>query len=240
MPATSRLSTTAPSHAQTEPSGMFITIIVVDPALDRRSSPARRPVRDLRDLCRNRKALIEDRTRQVNRVHTILEDAGIKLACVATDIMGVSGRAMMRALIAGETNPAVLAELAKGRMRPTIPKLTKALTVGRFDDHHRVELARLLDLADLLEADIVSLSARITVLCAPWEDLLELVCTIPGVDRRSAEVILSEIGNDMERFPTAGHLASWAGICPGQNESAGKRKSAKTRKGSKWLRGTLI
>lgn len=199
-----------------------------------------RPVRDLRDLCRNRKALIADHTRQVNRLHKVLEDAGIKLACVATDIMGVSGRSMIRALIAGQTDPTVLAELAKGRMRPKMPELVKALTVGSFGDHHRSELERLLNLAERLEADIDALSTRITELCAPWQRQLELLRTIPGVDRRSAEVIISEIGCDMDRFPTAQHLASWAGICPGQNESAGKRRSATTRKGSKWLRATLI
>jgi transposase len=196
--------------------------------------------RQLRDLTRDRKALINDRTRVVNRVHKILEDAGVKLACVATDIMGLSGRAMMAALIAGERDPHRLAQLAKGRMRPKMAALTKALTAPGFGDHHAWSLARMLERADRLEADIVNMSARIAQLIAAFEDLVERLRTIPGVDRRSAEVIVAEIGPDMAQFPTAAHLASWAGICPGQRESAGKRGSAKTRKGSPWLRATLI
>jgi transposase len=197
-----------------------------------------KPIRRLRDLTRYRKALIEERSRAVNRLHKLLEDAGIKLACVATDIMGVSGRAMMRALIGGTEDSEALSALAKGKLRNKLPALRKALT-GRFEDHHAFLLERMLAHIEELEADIEALTARIEEEIRPFEPAVELLRSIPGVERRAAEVIIAEIGTDMSVFPTAGHLASWAGICPGQNESAGKRKSAKTRKGSKWLRKTL-
>jgi transposase len=198
-----------------------------------------KPIRRLRDLTRYRKALIGERTRMVNRLHKVLEDAGVKLACVATDVMGVSGRAMMRALIEGDADPDALADLAKGKLRIKLPALRKALT-GRFEDHHAFLLERMLAHVEELEADIQAVSDRIAEEIRPFERALELLDTIPGVDRRAAEVIVAETGAEMTRFPTAAHLASWAGICPGQNESAGKRKSSKTRKGSKWLRMTLI
>lgn len=197
-----------------------------------------KPIRRLRDLTRYRKALIEERSRAVNRLHKLLEDAGIKLACVATDVMGVSGRAMMRALIEGAADPEALAELAKGKLRNKLPALRKALT-GRFEDHHAFLLERMLTHIEELEEDIDAISTRIEEQIRPFEPAVELLRSIPGVERRAAEVLVAEIGTDMSVFPTAGHLASWAGICPGQNESAGKRKSAKTRKGSKWLRKTL-
>ena len=197
-----------------------------------------KPIRRLRDLTRYRKALIEERSRAVNRLHKLLEDAGIKLACVATDVMGVSGRAMMRALINGQADPEALSELAKGKLRVKLPELRKALQ-GRFEDHHAFLLERMLTHIEELEDDIEALCARIEEEIRPNEPAVELLRSIPGVERRAAEVIIAEIGTDMSVFPTAAHLASWAGICPGQNESAGKRKSAKTRKGSKWLRKTL-
>ena len=197
------------------------------------------PIRELRDLTRYRKALVNERSREVNRIHKTLEDAGVKLATVATDVMGASGRAMMRALISGQADPEVMAELAKGKLRAKLPALRKALT-ARFRGHHAFLLERMLAHVDDLEADIVALSERIEAATAPFGADVVLLCTIPGVGRRSAEVILAEIGPDMGRFPTAGHLSSWAGICPGQRESAGKRGSAKTRKGSKWLRTALI
>lgn len=197
------------------------------------------PVRELRDLTRYRKALINERTAQVNRIHKVLQDAGIKLTTYATDVMGVSGRAMMRALIAGESDPATLADLAKGRMRPKIPALRKALT-GRFREHHAFLLQRMLDHVEAQEADIAALDERIEAALAPFVAQVELLRSIPGVDHRCAQVILAEIGPDMAVFPTAGHLASWAGMCPGQRDSAGKRGSGKTRKGSKWLRATLV
>lgn len=146
---------------------------------------------------------------------------------------------MMRALIEGNADPDALAELAKGKLRIKLPALEKTLT-GRFEDHHAFLLERMLAHIEELEADIDAVSQRIEEEIRPFERALELLDTIPGVDRRAAEVIVSETGADMSRFPTAAHLASWAGICPGQNESAGKRKSGKTRRGSKWLRMTLI
>jgi transposase len=197
------------------------------------------PIRALRDLTRYRKALINERTAQVNRTHKVLQDAGIKIATFASDIMGVSARAMMRSLIAGEHDPALLADLAKGRMRAKIPDLNKALT-GRFGEHHAFLLRRMLDHIDAQEAEIAELDARIEELVSPFAAQVQLLATIPGVDRRSAETILAEIGPDMRVFPTPGHLASWAGMCPGQRDSAGKRGSGRTRKGSKWLRATLV
>jgi transposase len=197
------------------------------------------PIRELRDLTRYRKALINEHTRQVNRIHQLLEDAGIKLGIVATDIMGVSGRLMMRALIAGQDDPDTLADLAKRRLRVKIPELRKALT-GRFRGHHAFLLERMLDHAEAQERDIAVLDARIEAALSPFATDVELLRTIPGVDRRSAEVILAEIGTDMTVFPTPGQLASWAGMCPGQRDSAGKRGSGKTRKGSKSLRAALV
>lgn len=197
------------------------------------------PIRALRDLTRYRKALINERTAQVNRVHKVLQDAGIKIATFASDILGVSGRAMMRSLIAGEQDAALLADLAKGRMRAKIPDLNNALT-GRFGEHHAFLLRRMLDHIEAQEAEIAELDARIQELVSPFATQAQLLATIPGVDRRSAETILAEIGTDMSVFPTPGHLASWAGMCPGQRDSAGKRGSGRTRKGSKWLRATLV
>jgi transposase len=197
------------------------------------------PIRELRDLTRYRKALINERTSEVNRIHKTLEDAGVKLATVATDVIGVSGRDMMRALIAGRADPEALAELARGKLRAKLPALRKALT-GRFREHHAFLLERMLAHVEDLEDDIAALSERVEAATVPFAAEVELLCSIPGVGQRSAEVILAEIGADMGVFPTEGHLASWAGMCPGQRESAGKRGSAKTRKGSKWLRTTLI
>ena len=197
-----------------------------------------RPQRELRDLTRTRTSLIDERTGAVNRLQKVLEDANIKLAGVATDIMGVSGRAMLAALLAGTTDPATLADLAQGKPRKKRAALEGALS-GRVDEHHRLLLATHLAHADFLEEEIARLSAVIAERLRPLEDELARLDTIPGVDRRTAEVLLAEIGADLDRFPTAGHLASWAGMCPGNHESAGKRKGGKTRKGSKWLRRAL-
>ena len=197
------------------------------------------PIRELRDLTRYRKAVINERTAQINRVHKVLQDAGIKIATFASDIFGVSGRAMMRSLITGEADPVLLADLARGRMRAKIPSLNKALT-GRFSEHHAYLLQRMLDHVEAQEAEIADLDARIERLIAPFATQVELLDTIPGVDVRAAQTILAEIGPDMSVFPTPGHLASWAGMCPGQRDSAGKRGSGKTRKGSKWLRAALV
>jgi transposase len=154
---------------------------------------------------------------------------------VATDIIGVSGRAMLEALVAGTHDPQVLAALAKGRLRSKLPALRAALA-GRFrTDHHGLLVAQILAHLDYLDETIALLSARIEQVIAPYAEQVALLDTIPGVDRRAAEVIVAEIGPDMGQFPTPAHLASWAGVCPGNNESAGKHRSGRTRKGSKWL-----
>jgi transposase len=196
------------------------------------------PIRQLRDLTRYRTTLATERTREAQRLEKELEDAGIKLSSVATDILGVSGRAMMTALIAGERDPQVLAEMAKARMRPKIPQLVQALT-GNFGEHHAFLCRLHLQRIDQLTAAIGELSARIEEQMRPFAHQIERLSTIPGVGQAVAEVIIAETGADMSRFPTAAHLASWAGVCPGQHESAGKRRSGKTRHGDRWLTGTL-
>jgi transposase len=196
------------------------------------------PIRELRDLTRYRKVLIQERASEANRLHKVLEDAGIKLSNVASDILGVSGRAMLEALVNGTTDAHVLADLAKRQLRSKIPALRKALE-GRFRDHHAFLVGRILAHLDHLEEGIGQLSERMERQIAPFAEAVDRLVTIPGVDRKTAEVMVAEIGTDMGRFPDAKHLASWAGMCPGNNESAGKRKSGKTRKGSKWLRTAL-
>lgn len=193
-----------------------------------------KPIRALRNLTRYRKTQIAERQREANRLHKALEDTGIKLDTVASDILGVSGRAMLAALVCGTTDPALLAELAKGSMRKKIPALREALE-GRFDELHSVWIGAILAHIDFLDEQIHSLTEAIGRQIAPFEPAVELLITIPGVQRRTAETIISEIGVDMSVFPTAKHLASWAGQCPGNDESAGKRRSGRTRKGSKWL-----
>ncbi len=193
-----------------------------------------KPVRALRNLTRYRKTQIEERQREANRLHKLLEDTGIKLDCVASDLLGVSGRAMLDALCAGTTDPEVLAELAKGRLRAKIPALREALE-GRFDAQHALIVGAILAHLDFLEEQIDLLSEAIEEQIRPFEQAVELLCTIPGVQRRTAEVIVAETGADMSAFPTAKHLASWAGQCPGNDQSAGKRRSGRTRKGSRWL-----
>jgi transposase len=193
-----------------------------------------KPIRALRNLTRYRKTQIQERAREANRLHKALEDTGIKLDCVATDILGASGRAMLAALIEGTTDPEVLAELAKGRLRAKIPALREALE-GRFDHLHAVWIGAILNHVDFLDEQIASLNDAIEEQIAPFASVVELLRSIPGVQRRSAEVIVAEIGTDMSRFPSAKHLASWAGQCPGNDQSAGKRRSGHTRKGSKWL-----
>jgi len=196
------------------------------------------PVRQLRDLTRTRTAITRERSREVQRLEKLLEDAGIKLSSVATDFMGVSGRAMLEALIEGQRDPAQLAELAKRRLRSKIPALTEALT-GRFGAHHAF-LARVhLDLIDQHTQAIETVTARIEVVIEPFRAFRELIATIPGISTRVADVITAETGADMTRFPTPGHLASWAGTCPGSNESAGRVKSTKTRPGNPYLKGAL-
>jgi len=193
-----------------------------------------KPIRTLRNLTRYRKAQIAERQREANRLHKILEDTGIKLDCVATNILGASGRAMLDALVQGTTDPEVLADLARGRLRAKIPALREALE-GRFDEEHALVVGAILAHIDFLDEQITLLSGAIGEKIAPFEEAVVLLCTIPGVQRRTAEVMIAEIGIDMSVFPTAGHLASWAGLCPGNDQSAGKRRSGHTRKGSKWL-----
>jgi transposase len=196
-------------------------------------------IRELREVTRYRKSVIQDRSREAQRLHKTLESAGIKLANVATDILGVSGRDMLQGLIDGTHDPDVLAELARGRLRKKLPQLRKALS-GWFSPTHRVLVGELLAHLEYLDESIERLSDDITTMIAPFAPAIDLLDTIPGVNRRTAEVLLAEIGPDMSRFPSPRNLASWAGLCPGNNESAGKRFSGKTRKGSKWLRVALI
>jgi len=197
------------------------------------------PIREHRDLTRYRKSLIQERAREANRVHKLLEDAGIKLAPVARDVLRMSGRAMLEVLVHGTTDPTVLAELARGRMRAKLPALRQALA-GQFRPHHAFLATQILGHLDHLEATVATLSERIETLLAPFADAVQRLDTIPGVNQRTAEVLIAEIGADMSRFPSDRHLASWAGLCPGNHESAGKHKSGKTRKGNIWLRGALI
>jgi transposase len=225
--------------------------------------------RELRELTRHRTSLVEDRARVVNRLQKVLEDTNIKLGDVATDILGKSARAMLEALLAGQTDPKVLAELARGRLRAKRAELEQAL-VGLIKPHHRFLLTELLVQIDSLEEAITRVSHEIAThmraqelvesdqpehLDTPsdppadqskpkspltWALAIALLCTIPGIGRRTAEGILAEIGLTMGRFPSAAHLASWAGMCPGNQESAGKRLSGRTRKGNPWLRLLLV
>ncbi len=198
-----------------------------------------RPQRELRELTRYRTALVRERTAAINRLQKTLEGANIKLASVASDIMGTSGRAMLAALVSGTTDTASLAQLARGHLREKRADLERALT-GRMGAHQRFLLAEQLAHIDHLDASIDRLSTEIAVRLRPAEERLARLETIPGVGRRTVELLVAEIGTDMRRFPTAAHLASWAGMCPGSNESAGKRRSGKTQKGSPWLRAALV
>lgn len=226
------------------------------------------PQRELRELTRHRTSLVEDRARVVNRLQKVLEDTNIKLGDVATDILGKSARAMLEAMLGGQTDPKTLAELARGRMRTKRAELEQAL-VGVIKPHHHFLLTELLMQVDSLDQAITRVSNEIATRMQEeeaveqdqaelpaslpqespqpkeqpvltWALAIALLCSIPGISRRAAEGILAEIGLDMTRFPSAGHLASWAGMCPGNSESAGKRLSGKTRKGSPWLRVLLV
>jgi transposase len=211
---------------------------LIEHGLVRESFVPPRPLRELRDLVRYRKAKIQERGREVQRVEKTLQDAGIKLSSVASEVLGVSARRMLDALIAGTHDPDVLADLAKGALRKKIPVLREALN-ARFTGHHALLIGQMLAQIDFHDETIQTLSERIEELTRPFSREIELLDSIPGVDKRAAEMLLAEIGPDMSRFPTDAHLASWGGVCPGQRESGGKKHSAATRKGSKWLRGTL-
>lgn len=196
-------------------------------------------LRELRDLTRYRTKLGDEHKSEVNRVQKVLEDANIKLASVASDVMGVSGRAMLDQIVAGQSDPAILAELAKGRLRDKQDLLLKALS-GRVRAHHRFMLAQHLSHIDFLDEAIAQLDQQIQEQMRPFAAALATWDSLPGINQRIAEIIVAEIGADLVPFEDAEHLASWAGMCPGNNESAGKRKSGKTRKGSPWLRRALI
>jgi transposase len=197
------------------------------------------PIRELRDLTRQRTQLIQERSAAANRIQKVLEDANVKLASVATDVLGVSGRDMLEALIDGETDPAELADLARRRLREKIPQLQLALE-GRVTDHHRFLLRMHLDHVAHLEELIARLGARIEGKMAPFAEAQQRLETIPGVSQRVAETVVAEIGVDMKQFPSAGHLASWAGMCSGNNDSAGKRRSGRITKGDRWLKRILV
>jgi len=196
-------------------------------------------LRELRDLTRYRTRLGDERKSEVNRLQKVLEDANIKLASVASDVMGVSGRAILNELVQGNTDPALLAELAKGRLRDKQDLLEKALR-GALKPHHRFMLAQHLSHIDFLDEAIERLDRQIGEQMRPFEAALQRWDSLPGINRRIAEIIIAEVGADLGPFEEAAHLASWTGMCPGNNESAGKRFSGKTRKGSKWLRRALI
>ncbi len=197
------------------------------------------PQRELRELTRYRTALVRERAREVNRLQKTLEGANLKLGSVASDVLGKSGQAMLHALLDGITDPAVLADLAKGTLRHKIPELERALA-GRFGPHQRLLLAEQLAHIDYLDTTIARLNQEVQTRLAPFDDLLARLDTIPGIGQLTAEALVAELGTDMGRFPSAKHLASWAGMCPGNDESAGKRRSGKTRKGNPWVRTLLI
>ena len=197
------------------------------------------PIRELRDLTRHRRTLVEERTRVIQRLEKVLQDAGIKLSSVASTLLTKSGRAILEALLAGVSDPGELAELAKGRLRAKIPALRQALTGTFRVHHHGLLVAQMLAHVDFLDEALTELDTRIAATVAVYEPALKRLQTIPGVARKTAVALVAEIGVDMTVFPTAAHLASWAGICPGNNASGGKRKSGRTRHGSPWLKTAL-
>lgn len=198
-----------------------------------------RPQRELRDLTRQRTHLVDEASRISNRIQKVLEDANVKHGSVVSNVVGTSGRLMLEAIIAGQDDPAELADLAKRRLRSKIPELEQAL-YGKLTEHHRWMLKLLLDQLQTNEQFVARLDKRIAELTHPLKPVLEKLDAVPGVDRRVAEVLIAEIGPDMTSFPSDAHLASWAGMAPGNNESAGKKRSGKTTKGSRWLRQVLV
>lgn len=198
-----------------------------------------RAQRELRELTRYRTSLIEERVDHVNRLQKTLETANIKLSSVASDVTGVSARAMLRELAAGRTDPEALADLAVGRLRDKLPALQQALA-GRFGEHHQYLVPRILATIDYLDGALADLDTQIAERERPFEEAVERLDEIPGVGRRVAETVIAEVGATVDRFPSAQHLASWAGLCPGNHESAGKRLSGKTRKGNAALRRGLV
>ncbi len=207
------------------------------------------PVRELRELTRRRRTLVRERAQETNRLHKTLEDTGIKLDCVASDILGVSGRSMLDALLAGERDPAKLAGLAKGRLKVKHDALVEAFEGVRFTAQHTVLIGGILRHIDFLDAEIAALTEAIETHLRsqgehgegspPFELAVQLACSLDGIQHRTAQMLIGEFGTDMSRFPTDKHFASWAAQCPGNHQSAGKRRSGKTRKGPKWLDGAL-
>ena len=196
------------------------------------------PIRELRELTRYRKTLVQQRAHEANRLHKVLESANLKLASVATDVLGRSGRLMLDALLGGEQDPAVLAELARGRLRTKLPELRQALE-GRLLAHHRVLLQQLLAHIDFLEESLAIVQAEIERCLAPFGQAVALAQTLPGIAETAATTIIAEVGTDMSRFASDKHLASWAGVCPGNKQSGGKRLSGATTHGNPYLRAVL-
>ena len=196
-------------------------------------------IRELRDLTRYRKRQTDTRAAEVQRLEKVLQDAGIKLTSVASEVLSMSGRNMIEALIAGQRDPTVLAEMAMGRMRNKLPALTEVLA-GHFGPHHAVTARQILDHVDFLDARIGVVSEQVAQRMTPFAPAIELLVEIPGISRVSAEVVIAETGADMSRFPSPAHLASWAGVAPGNHESAGKRRRVGTTNGNGWLRRILI
>ena len=196
-------------------------------------------IRELREVTRYRRQLTEERARETQRLQKVLEDANVKLSSVVSQVLGVSGRMILDALCAGERDPDVLAEMAQRKLRAKIGDLRQCVP-GRFNEHHAVMVGEIVAHVDYLTATIGRLDARVEEMMIPFRAARELLTTIPGIQQRGAEIILAEIGVDMTRFATAGHLASWAGVCPGNNESAGKHRSTHTRHGDLWLQSALV
>lgn len=196
-------------------------------------------VRQLRDLCRMRTSLVRECVQVGNRLRKVLEDANIKLDSVVSETLGVSGRSMIMALVQGRDDPAELAELARGRLRAKLPELEKALE-GRVTAHHRFLLRELMRQLSFLEGQVTTFEEEIQRQMSPFEWAAELLMTMPGVDRTAACALIAEIGADMSRFASSRHLASWAGLCPGNNESAGKRRSGKSHRGNRWIKGLMV
>lgn len=196
-------------------------------------------IRELRDITRYQVQQVRDRAQEVNRLCKVLEDAGLKLSSVATDVLGASGRAMLDALVQGTTDPTTLADLARGRLRQKLPALRRALQ-GRFRRHHAFLVEQILAKIDFLDETLERITTELDERLSPFAPMLANLDTIPGVNRTTAVSILAETGGDMTRFPSAGHLCSWGAMCPGHDESAGKRRSGKTRTANRYLRAALI
>jgi transposase len=228
-----------------KPNSAWVPILVTEKGIrliayepPKAPAPAK-PQRELRTSTRHRSNQVERRGQLVNEIHKLLEQTNIKLGCVATDIMGVSGRAMLEALLGEQNDAKLLADLAKGCLRNKRAELEKALQ-GKVQAHHRLVLAQLLTDIDLLGERIAELDREIAQRVAPDQEQIELLDGIPGINQRVAEVIVAEVGTDMSRFPSAKHLALWAGLCSGNNQSGGRRRSGKTREGNRYLRTTLV